>query len=77
MGTIEITEKTKAAREKRVEQLKAACDSIKENAADFIGNEDFPCDWEVCIAFECNALPCVKLYRKSIPSKMLTMDDLL
>jgi hypothetical protein len=76
-GTAEITEKTKAAREKRIEQLKAACDSIKENAADFIGNEEFPRSWEIRIVFDCNAVPCIELRRESIPSEILKRTDIL
>ena len=55
-------------REKRIQQLKDACDSIKENAEDFIGNEEFPSNWKISIVFECNAFPYLRLERESIPS---------
>ena len=55
-------------REDRIQQLKNACDSIKENAADFIGEEEFPRNWKVSIVFECHEFPKLLLERESIPS---------
>lgn len=55
-------------KEDRIQQLKDACDSIKENAADFIGNEEFPRRWEIRIVIECNCFPVVRLERESLPS---------
>lgn len=63
--------KTTFSREKRIKQLEAACDSIKENAADFIGNEKFPCDWEISIVMPCKDLPYIRLTRKSVPSEVI------
>lgn len=58
-------------REARIQQLKDACDSIKENAADFIGNEEFPCNWEIRIIFDCKEFPVLQLVRESIPSVVM------
>ena len=55
-------------KEERIQQLKDACDSIKENAADFIGNEEFPRDWKISIVFDCREFPYLQLERTSIPS---------
>lgn len=63
------------SREARIQQLKDACDSIKENAADFIGNEEFPCNWEIRIVFECKAQPVLQLVRESIPSVVMKNFD--
>lgn len=60
-------------RETRIKQLEAACDSIKNNAADFIGNELFPCDWEISIVIEHHAEPYIRLTRKSLPSEVILM----
>lgn len=58
-------------KEERIQQLKDACDSIKENAADFIGNEEFPSNWTVSIVFDCHEFPYLRLERESIPSIVL------
>lgn len=58
-------------KEDRIQQLKDACDSIKENAADFIGNEEFARSWKVSIVFECNSFPVVQLERESYPSAVI------
>lgn len=58
-------------RENRIQQLKDCCDSIKENAADFIGNEEFPVNWKISIVFECNSFPVVRLERESLPSAVV------
>jgi hypothetical protein len=63
-------------RENRIEQLKAACDSIKANAADFIGDEEFPCGWTVSIVMEPNAVPVIRLERESLPAEVVKRDDL-
>lgn len=63
-------------RQKRIDQLIAACDSIKENAADFIGNEPFPVRWKVSIVFEPNEAPVVRLERDSVPALMLERSDI-
>lgn len=55
-------------REERIQQLKDACDSIKENAADFIGNEEFPCNWEISIVINSHEFPALRLVRESVPS---------
>lgn len=55
-------------REERIQQLKDACDSIKENAADFIGNEEFPRDWKISIVFDCYEFPYLRLERESVPA---------
>ena len=55
-------------KEERIQQLMDACDSIKENAADFIGNEEFPTDWTVSIVFNCHEFPQLRLERTSVPS---------
>ena len=55
-------------REDRIQQLKDACDCIKENAADFIGEEEFPQNWEISIVFECREFPVLRVVRESIPS---------
>ena len=58
-------------REDRIQQLKDACDSIKENAADFIGNEEFPQNWEISIVLESHAFPQLRVVRESVPSVAL------
>ena len=58
-------------REDRIQQLKDACDSIKENAADFIGNEEFQSNWKISIVFDCREVPYLRLERESIPSIVL------
>ena len=58
-------------REERIQQLMDACDSIKENAADFIGNEEFSRNWEITIVFDSYEFPYVRLARESVPSIML------
>lgn len=55
-------------REERIQQLKDACDSIKENAEDFIGNEEFFRSMTVSIVMECREFPFLKLERESVPS---------
>lgn len=55
-------------REERIQQLKDACDSIKENAADFIGNEEFSRSMTVSIVMECREFPYLRLERESLPS---------
>ena len=56
---------------KRIEQLKAACDSISANAVDFIGKEEYPVRWEIDIVFEPHAAPVIELKRQSIPAVVL------
>ena len=63
-----VTKSKIFSKEARIQQLKDACDSIKENAADFIGNEEFPCNWEIRIIFDCDEFPVLQLVRKSLPS---------
>lgn len=58
-------------RENRIQQLKDACDSIKENAADFIGNEEFPMNWTISISFATNEFPVIRLERESYPSAVI------
>ncbi len=58
-------------KEERIQQLKDACDSIKENAADFIGNEEFPQNWEISIILESRAFPQLRVVRESVPSIVL------
>ena len=58
-------------REVRIQQLKDCCDSIKENAADFIGNEEFARSWKISIVLECNSFPVVCLERESLPSAVI------
>lgn len=55
-------------KEERIQQLKDACDSIKENAADFIGNEPFGRSVTVSIVMECREFPYLRLERESLPS---------
>lgn len=65
-------------REERIEDLKLACDSIKENAEDFIGKEPYPCNWKISIVIETNAPPYISIERESIPHKYfdkLTIGD--
>lgn len=62
-------------REKRINQLIAACDSIKANAEDFIGNEPCPVSWKVSIVFEPKRTPVVLLERESVPHIMLERQD--
>lgn len=63
-------------RQKRINQLIAACDSIKENAADFIGNEPCPVRWQVSIVFEPDETPVVRLERDSVPAIMFERSDI-
>ena len=58
-------------KDERIQQLKDACDSIKENAADFIGNEEFPIGVTVSIVIECREIPYIRLERKSYPDIMV------
>ena len=58
-------------KEERIQQLKDACDSIKENAADFIGNEEFLCNWKISIVINSHEFPVLRLERESVPSVML------
>ena len=65
-------------REQIIQQLKDACDGIKENAADFIGNEEFPRNWRIIIDINSQEFPVVRLERESIPHialKRLTNSD--
>ena len=62
------------SKEKRIEQLKAACDSIKANAADFIGNEEFKTNMKISIVFECREVPVLLLERESIPAEVVKRD---
>ena len=54
-------------REERIQQLKDACDSIKENAADFIGNEEFHRNLTVSVVMNCREFPFLRLERESLP----------
>jgi len=58
-------------KEERIQQLQDACDSIKENAADFIGNEPFPCNWTVQIEMKCHEAVVVRVIRDSIPHEFI------
>lgn len=62
------------ARQKRIEQLKAACDSIKANAADFIGAEEFRRSVKISIVFEPHEIPVILLERESLPSEVIKRD---
>ena len=57
-------------KEQRIQQLQDACDSIKENAADFIGDEPFPCNWIISIVMNCKEFTTVKVERECIPHIM-------
>lgn len=58
-------------KEERIQQLKDACDSIKEKAADFVGNEEFNCNMKVSIVMECREFPYIRLERDSLPSVLI------
>lgn len=70
-GVTMAIETQKFTKEERIQQLKDACDSIKENAADFIGNEEFAMNWKISIVLNCHEFPCLLLERESIPSVAL------
>lgn len=72
-----MKENTFSRREKRIEQLKAACDSIKANAADFIGDEEFPSEVRVSIVMAPNGIPYIRLERESLPAEVMKRADLL
>ena len=55
-------------REDRIQQLMDACDSINENADDFIGNEEFSRSMTVSIVMNCHEFPYLRLERESLPS---------
>ena len=63
------------SREQRINQLIAACDSIKENAKDFIGNEPIPVRWQISIVFEPRESPVVRLERESVPRFIFERQD--
>ena len=58
-------------KEERIQQLKDACDSIKKNAADFIGNEQFPSNWTISIVMNCGEFTHLRLERESLPAVMM------
>lgn len=55
-------------REDRIQQLIDACDSIKENAADFIGDEEFSRNWVISVVMNCHEFPIIRLERESVPA---------
>ena len=72
------TNKHCRTREERIEDLKLACDSIKELADNFIGNEPFPLNWKISIIINAHEPPYITVERESIPHKYmdkLTMCD--
>ena len=62
-------------RERRISQLIAACDSIKANAEDFIGNEPCPVRWKISIVFEPKEVPVVRLERECVPHIVFERQD--
>ena len=66
-----IKNKMTFTKEERIQQLKDACDSIKENAADFIGNEQFPSNWTISIVMNCGEFAHLRLERECLPAVMM------
>ena len=58
-------------KEERIQQLMDACDSIKDKAADFIGDEEFSMNMTVSIVIESHEIPYLRLERKSYPNIVL------
>lgn len=56
------------SKEQRIQQLVDCCESIKANAADYIGNEEYSRGLTVSIVMECREFPYIKLERECLPS---------
>lgn len=61
----------RVTRDERIQQLKDTCDSIKENAADYIGESEFRIDVCVSIIFEPDSIPVVEVKRRQYPEKLI------
>ena len=58
-------------KEERIEQLKLICDSIKENAAEYIGNYEFPINRRIIISFPSHEIPTVTTENEHFAEKMI------
>lgn len=61
-------------REERVKQLELIAESIKAQAEDIIGDNNFCQGWEITISMYPHEFPSVKVEKYFLPHKLLEVD---